>query len=735
MSQLWYTHPAKNWNDALPVGNGKLGAMVFGGVFNEKIQLNEDSCWSGGYRNRNNASAKMELAQIRAFLRQGKIAEAEELTRLALTATPEYQRAYQTLGDLHINRKDIAGEITNYTRCLCLNEATVTTQFTADGFTYTQEVFASFPDNVIAIKMTTDNPQGISLDARLVRNRLCDCSGAASNDTIFMDGTNGNLSFYCTAAGVAVGGSLRTIGEYLVFTGCKEVVIYVTATTSFRSQNMAEDCYQVFSNVKNKGYITVRNSHLTDYQALESRVKLQLDDKHSHIPTDQRLTAVKQGKQDDGLFSLYFRYGRYLLIACSRAGSLPANLQGIWCNDFLPPWDSKYTININTEMNYWPAEICNLADCHTPLFDHIHRMHPNGSITAQEMYGARGFVAHHNTDIWGDTAPQDTWTPATYWVMGAAWLCLHIWEHYEYNLDKGFLSQHFNLISDACLFFVDFLIENENGHYIVSPTISPENTYILPNGKHGVLCQGCAMDGQILHELFTAYINAAWALGYETNQQFVEILENLPPILIGKNGGIMEWLQDYGEAEPGHRHMSHLFALFPGSQISPESTPDLATAARKTLELRLSQGGGHTGWSRAWIINFYVRLGDAAQSYFHLNELLCHSTLPNLFDNHPPFQIDGNFGATAAIAFMLLQSDGKHIHLLKALPQQWQNGSVTGLCAKGGLVVDIEWQNGKMASAIITAAASYSGTVLYSGKAKQIDLKQGETIKIGADML
>ena len=733
-STLWYKKPAhpQKWSEALPVGNGRLGAMVFGGADQERIQLNEDSIWSGGYRNRINPDAKGNLEKIRELLKQDKIHEAEQLSRFALAGTPEFQRAYQTLGDLLILFHDIPVDISDYKRSLCLNNAVVSVEFSAGGYLYRRDIFASAPADIIAIKLTTDNPNGLSFDARLTRGRYSDKTGSHGKNAIFMNGINGGqdgISFYCLATGQA-DGEMEAIGEYLVVRNSRETVIFLTAATNFRFSDTLGTCSEINNVALSKGYTEIMREHIKDYQALESRVALNLEgSKASHLPTDERLERVKSGNPDPGLTSLYFRFGRYLLISCSRPGCLPANLQGIWCNDFLPPWDSKYTININTQMNYWPAEICNLSECHSPLFEHLWRMHPRGIETAKEMYGARGFVAHHNTDIWGDTAPQDSWIAATYWVMGAAWLCLHIWEHYEYTLDKDFLADHFGLLKDACLFFVDFLAENERGELIVSPTVSPENTYKFANGQIGTLCEGCAMDGQILTELFTAYKKACDILNQDKDfaNTIASLRSKLPPTRIGKNGGIMEWLSEKEEAEPGHRHMSHLFALFPGNGMSPESTPELAKAAHKTLELRLASGGGHTGWSRAWIINFLARLGDGNRAYGHLNALLCHSTLPNLFDDHPPFQIDGNFGATAAMAHMLVSSTDNRVYLLKALPDEWQQGSVEGLCAKGGLVVNLSWAGGKLKEAIVYAKHSYKGSLTYNGTEMPIDLPKGDT--------
>ena len=515
------------------------------------------------------------------------------------------------------------------------------------------------------------------------------------------------------------GGSVRTVGGALRIENADEAVLILSVRTGFYGKNYSASARADAEMALELSWEELYSRHVNDYCELFDRVELELCDNSQadiySMTTDERLDRLKGDEldnkecirhiHDNKLIELYFNYGRYLMISASRPGTQPMNLQGIWNEDMSPPWGSRYTVNVNTEMNYWPAESCNLSECHLPLFDLLERVCENGRITAREMYGVKhGFVCHHNTDIWGDTAPQDLWKPATIWQTGGAWTTLHIFEHYEYTLDKEFLAEKYHIMKEAAEFFTEALVEDSEGRLVTSPSVSPENTYITEKGVKGSLCMGPSMDSQIITVLFTDVIKAAEILGRDKTfcTKLKRLLKRIPAPEIGKYGQIKEWAVDYDEEEVGHRHISQLFALHPAELISPYRTPRLADAARATLVRRLIHGGGHTGWSCAWIMNMWARLYDGGMVYESMKKLLAYSTDPNLMNTHPPFQIDGNVGGTAAIAEALMQSTCGEINILPALPEEWSSGSVRGLRAKGGYTVNISWSEGKLSQAEIS---------------------------------
>jgi len=737
MSKLFYKQDAGwDWNKALPVGNGKLGAMIYGTTDSERIQLNEDSLWHGGPMNRINQDAFPNLEKVRNLIFEGKIPEAEELLVHAFSGTPENERPYSTLGELNIRYNNVYGQTCrDYERSLDLERGVHSVRKTYSNVTYREEIFANAPSNVLVIKIDTEEDIPFDIAVNYSRGPFYDTSFHDENTVYFMGQLVGdNYSYTAGVSAFSLGGSVEASGGFLLCKQVSKLCIVFTAATTFRESSPLDYVRQTLNAALHKNYAELYEEHLADYLKLFATTKLNLEyDKDLDLlPTDQRLARFDAEHPDNGLISTYFDFGRYLLISCSRPGSLPANLQGIWNPHMDPPWGGKYTVNINTEMNYWPAEMLGLSECHLPLFDHMKRMAENGRNTAREMYGCRGTVCHHNTDLWGDTAPQDIWIPATYWVMSFPWLCTHVWEHYQFTKNREFLEDMYPVMKDVVLFFHDFLVEKDGVACIV-PSVSPENTYILPSGVSGSVCYNSTMDVEILRDLFTQFIAASEIVG-DDDTEFVEhtkeLLSKLPPIRVGKYGQVMEWVEDYEEKEPGHRHISHLYALHPSSQITVDQTPELCDAARMTLARRLSNGGGHTGWSRAWIMNMFARLWDGEKTYENLVALLKRSTLDNLFDNHPPFQIDGNFGSIAAIGEMLLQSNAGRVVLLPALPKEWETGSICGIKVRGGASFNLYWKNGVLSRFSVSAEACDYHTVVYYGeKTFKLDMSKGEVAK------
>ena len=693
---LSFTNPASDWNEALPVGNGKLGAMVYGGIATELLQLNEDSVWYGGPKDRVNPSAKETLPLIRKAIDEGKISEASDLCALSLSGMPDTQSHYEPLCNLYILSDVDQQDVTDYVRELDIRNSEVRITYKHNGITYKRNIIASFPDKIIAVKFGSDNPGSISFRTQLARgnitwdfrsfrkqvyrnpgyNNSVDEIFNNSNDTTILTGRpggTGSLEFGCMIKVITAGGCLNAVGNTLTVEKADEALILIAAATEFYEKDIRAYLKTTLDRAADKGAEKIWEDHLKDYRSLYDRTELSLPDSEWDV--------VRM-----------FHFGKYLTISGSREGSQPLNLQGIWNKDFDPMWGSKYTININAQMNYWPCEVLDLPECHMPLFDLLERMKPRGEEVADKMYGMRGFAAHHNTDIWGDCAPQDTCLSSTYWVLGAAWLCLHIWEHYRYTGDAGFLREHFDTMLKAAVFILDYSTV-DNGYLVLSPTVSPENEYELPNGEKGAICKGASMDDQIICELFKDILSAEEILG--TNAPEIEEIRKammlIKPVTAGSDGRIMEWHEEYKETDPGHRHISHLFGLFPGTSIKE----DLFDAALKTLETRLKNGGGHTGWSRAWIINLYAAMGKGDEAYKHLRLMMENSLLPNLFDNHPPFQIDGNFSLVSGIVRMLLGRQGQELY---ALPSKWKDGSFKGFKLAGGGKIDIVWKDYKVIS-------------------------------------
>ncbi len=746
MRKLYYQQPAANWNEALPLGNGRIGAMVFGGAALDRLQINEDSLWSGGFEDRVNPSARERIPEIKELIAQGRIQEAERLALRAFAGTGDNERHYEPMADvllffseddpgfsLHaircLNGKDMGKctpkETEAYVRSLDLDTGLHQVKYHLHGADFFRECFVSAPDQVICVRTS-----GHAFDAFIRRGLQVGKLQAVDSRTVMLSGTAANQGVSYACAVKVIRGEAEMIGATLCCRGDNDLLI--AGATSFRYADPAQAALEMLSAAQERGYDQLKQRHLQDFTPIMARCELRIEEDPSleALPTDMRLRRVAEGLEDKGLVNTYFQLGRYLLACSSRPGTLPANLQGIWNQEFEPPWGSKYTININTQMNYWLAESCNLSEMHLPLFEHMKRMLPHGRDVARRMYGASGWVAHHNTDLWGDCAPQDSYIASTVWQMGAAWLCLHIAEHYDYTGDEEFLREYLPLMKEAAEFFLCTMAEDKDGYLSVSPSCSPENTYILPSGERGCLCGDAAMDAQILRELFGALVRCGQALGEDVSA-YEAVLPRLRPLQITPRGTLMEWGRDYEEAEIGHRHISHLFALHPGTQITCEQQA-LFAAAHATLERRLSHGGGHTGWSRAWIINFYARLQDGEKCWRNIQELLKHSTLPNLLDNHPPFQIDGNFGAAAGIAQMLLQSHEGKLRLLPALPENWHSGRVRGLRAKGGYEVDLSWTQGHLNEATITAGTD---GVLRLSDGRSIKHKAGDRIHVTIDTL
>jgi alpha-L-fucosidase 2 len=743
---LWYEQPARVWDEALPVGNGRLGGMVFGDPVNERIQINEESIWAGCPLNNNNPGSLTHLPEIQKALFESRFRDAWKLANDHMLGTPPRIRSYQPLGDLLISYR-WKGQPDSYRRSLDLKTGIATTEFTVDGKKFRQEVYSTVPDNILVV--TIKGVDGGSVEAAFTMVREKDAVVTSTPDGKLLltgqiidaeDPGSGPAGAHMKFAGEVrlsqSGGTMQSDQGRLQVTGAREITLRITAATDFsiatldfdRSLNPSAICSGILDAAAGQSDKNLVKRHLAEYQPMFSRVSLDLGGSDlDTLPTDVRLTRMKEGGEDNALIAMYFQYGRYLLMGSSRGpATLPANLQGIWNKDMNAAWNADFHTNINLQMNYWPAEVCNLTETTRPLVSFMEKLMVPGAVTAREMYGTDGWVFHHLVDPFGRTGVADgVWgiTP-----LNGPWMTFTVYENFLFTRDTAFLRDvAWPMMKGSAEFVLGFLVESPEGYLVTNPSHSPENAFIVPGTKESSsLTYAATIDIEILNTLFDQCREACGILGADAD--FAARLEaaqkRLPPVRINSKGVIQEWIEDYDEVEPGHRHMSHLLGLYPLAQFTPE-TPELFQAAKATIERRLSFGGGQTGWSRAWMICMYARLLDGDAAYQNVLNLLRKCTLINLFDTHPPFQIDGNFGGTAGIAEMLIQSHNGLIRLLPALPKAWGTGEVKGLCARGGFVVDLKWADGQLVNARISSESGGTAKIIYAGKEQDIKLNAG----------